>query len=75
MIKIQEKLYTLFYELTSEIKEAKIEIDEEDYDENIRTTSVFQIIEYIYESIQILLKKYKKEDIKSFIPNNIEIHI
>ena len=73
-IKIKEKLYTLFYELTSEIKEAKIEIDEEDYDENIRTTSVFQIIEYIYESIQILLKKYKKEDIKSFIPNNIEIN-
>ena len=72
--KIKEKLYTLFYELTSEIKEAKIEIDEEDYDENIRTTSVFQIIEYIYESIQILLKKYKKEDIKSFIPNNIEIN-
>ena len=73
-IKIKEKLYTLFYELTSEIKEAKIEIDEEDYEENIRTTSVFQIIEYIYESIQILLKKYKKEDIKSFIPNNIEIN-
>ena len=72
--KIKEKLYTLFYELTSEIKEAKIEIDEEDYEENIRTTSVFQIIEYIYESIQILLKKYKKEEIKSFIPNNIEIN-
>ena len=29
--KIKEKLYILFYELTSEIKEAKIEIDEEDY--------------------------------------------
>ena len=44
-LKIKEKLYTLFYELTSEIKEAKIEIDEEDYEENIRTTTVFQIIE------------------------------
>ena len=31
-IKIKEKLYTLFYELTSEIKEAKIEIDEDDYE-------------------------------------------
>ena len=72
-ILIKEKLYTLFYELTSEIKEAKIEIDEEDYEENIRTTPVFQIIEYIYQSIQILLKKYKKDDIKPFIPNNIEI--
>ena len=72
-ILIKEKLYTLFYELTSEIKEAKIEIDEEDYEENIRTTPVFQIIEYIYQSIQILLKKYKKDEIKPFIPNNIEI--
>ena len=72
-IKIKEKLYTLFYELTSEIKEAKIEIDEDDYEENVRTTTVFQIIEYIYQSIQILLRKYKKENIKPFIPNNIEI--
>ena len=54
-IKIKEKLYTLFYELTSEIKGTKIEIDEEEYEENIRTTTVFQIIEYIYQTIQILL--------------------
>ena len=73
-LKIKEKLYTLFYELTSEIKDKKIEIDEEEYEENIRTTSVFQIIEYIYQAIQILLKKYKKENIKTFIPNNIEIN-
>ena len=73
-LKIKEKLYTLFYELTSEIKGKKIEIDEEEYEENIRTTSVFQIIEYIYQAIQILLKKYKKENIKTFIPNNIEIN-
>ena len=46
-IKIKEKLYTLFYELTSEIKEKKIEMDEDEYEENIRTTSVFQIIEYV----------------------------
>ena len=73
-IKIKEKLYTLFYELTSEIKEAKIEIDEEDYEENIRTTTVFQIIEYIYQTIQILIKKYKKEEINIFVPNNNEIN-
>ena len=73
-IKIKEKLYTLFYELTSEIKEAKIEIDEEDYEENIKSTNVFQIIEYIYQSLQILLKKYKKEEIKIIKPNDIEIN-
>ena len=72
-IKIKEKLYTLFYELTSEIKGTKIEIDEEEYEENIRTTSVFQIIEYIYQTIQILIKKYKKENIKTFSPNSFEI--
>ena len=72
-IKIKEKLYTLFYELTSEIKGTKIEIDEEEYEENIRTTTVFQIIEYIYQTIQILLKKYKKENIKTFIPHLNEI--
>ena len=72
-IKIKEKLYTLFYELTSEIKGTKIEIDEEEYEENIRTTTVFQIIEYIYQTIQILIKKYKKENIKTFSPNSFEI--
>ena len=72
-IKIKEKLYTLFYELTSEIKGTKIEIDEEEYEENIRTTSVFQIIEYIYQTIQILIKKYKKENVKTFIPNSFEV--
>ncbi len=71
--KIKEKLYTLFYELTSEIKEKKIEMDEDEYEENIRTTSVFQIIEYIYQAIQILIKKYKRENTKTFVPNNVEI--
>ena len=72
-ILIKEKLYTLFYELTSEIKEKKIEMDEDEYEENIRTTSVFQIIEYIYQAIQILIKKYKRENTKIFVPNNAEI--
>ena len=73
-IKIKEKLYTLFYELTSEIKGTKIEIDEEEYEENIRTTSVFQIIEYIYQTLQILLDKYKKETDLKFKPNDNEIN-
>ncbi len=72
--KVKEKLYTLFYELTSEIKGTKIEIDEEDYEENIRTTNVFQIIEYIYQTLQILLDKYKKETDLKFKPNDNEIN-
>jgi len=73
-IKIKEKLYTLFYELTSEIKEEKIEIDEDIYEENLRKTSVFQIIEYIYQTIQILIKKYKPDDNNILIPNKNEIN-
>ena len=72
--KVKEKLYTLFYELTSEIKGTKIEIDEDEYEENIRTTSPFQIIEYIYQTLQILLKKYKKENIKKIVPKENEIN-
>ena len=53
----KEMLYTLFYELTSEIKGCKIEIDEDEYQENIRTINFTQLINYIRDSIQILLRK------------------
>ena len=59
--KHKEMLYTLFYELTSEIKRCKIEIDEDEYQENIRTINFTQLINYVRDSIQILLKK--KSDI------------
>ena len=59
--KHKEMLYTLFYELTSEIKGCKIEIDEDEYQENIRTINFTQLINYVRDSIQILLKK--KSDI------------
>ena len=55
--KQKEMLYTLFYELTSEIKGCKIEIDEDEYQENIRTINFTQLINYVRDSIQILLKK------------------
>ena len=51
----------MFYELTSEIKGCKIEIDEDEYQENIRTVNFTQLINYIRDSIQILLRK--KSDI------------
>ena len=74
-LKVKEKLYTLFYELTSELKETKIEIDEDEYEENIRTSSVFQIIDYIYQTLQILLKKYKKENNNKIEINNNNLNI
>ena len=54
----KDNLYSLYYELTSEIKGEKIEIDEEEYESNLRTTSFNQIANYIRQSIMILIQKY-----------------
>ena len=59
----KELLYTLFYEIKSEILGCKIEIEEEEYQENIRTITIPNIIKYIHDSIQILILK-KIEDTK-----------
>ena len=57
----KEDLYSLFYELLSEVKGQKIELDEEEYEENVRSTPINQITKYIRETIRMLLKKYSKE--------------
>jgi hypothetical protein len=54
--KHKELLYNLFYELTSEIKGCKIEIDEDEYQQNIRTIQYNKLIYYVRDLIQILLK-------------------
>lgn len=56
-------LYTLFYEIKSEIIGSKIEIDEDEYQENIKMISIQQIIDYIHQAIQILINK-KIDDTK-----------
>ena len=61
--KWKELLYNLFYEIKSEIINSKIEIEEEEYQENINSTTIPQLVNYIHDSIQILLKK-KIEDIR-----------
>ena len=61
--KWKELLYNLFYEIKSEILNSKIEIEEEEYQENINSTTIPQLVDYIHDSIQILLKK-KIEDTK-----------
>ena len=57
----KELLYNLFYEIISEIKNCKIEIDEDEYINNIKSIQPKQLIEYLHHSIKILLKK-KFED-------------
>ena len=62
--KWKELLYELFYEIKSEILGCKIEIEEDEYQENIRTTTIPKLVIYIHDSIQILIKK-KIEDSKN----------
>ena len=50
-------LYTLFYEIKSEILGKKIEIEEDQYQENVKNITIPKLIDYIHDSIQILLKK------------------
>ena len=62
-LKWKELLYELFYEIKSEILGCKIEIEEDEYQENIRTITFTKLIKYVHDSIKILLKK-KTEDAK-----------
>ena len=55
--KSKEMLYSLFYEITSEIKGCKIEIDEDEFKENIKNINFEQLIKYLHEQIQILIKQ------------------
>ena len=72
----KELLYELFYEIKSEILGTKIEIDEEEYQENLKIITIPKLVKYIHDSIQILIKKkmdeYKKEqkDEDNLILNN-----
>ena len=63
--KWKELLYTLFYEIKSEILEAKIEIDEEEFQDNVRSATIPKLVNYIHDAIQILiLKKIEDTQIK-----------
>ena len=61
--KWKELLSELFYEIKSETLGCKIEIEEEEYQENINSITIPLLINYIHDSIQILLKK-KIDDAK-----------
>ena len=81
--KWKELLYNLFYEIKSEIINSKIEIEEEEYQENINSTTIPQLVNYIHDSIQILLKKkiedtkeeQKEIDIKHYLSSNSNLSL
>ena len=62
--KWKDLLYELFYEIKSEILGCKIEIDEEEYQENVRDITIPKLVDYIHESIKILVEK-KMDDAKN----------
>ena len=76
--KWKELLYELFYEIKSEILGCKIEIEEEEYQENVRSINIPKLVDYLHDSIQILIKKkmddakleQKKRD-KRYYTNNV----
>jgi len=59
--KYKEMLYSLFYEITSEIKGTKIEIDEDEFQENINTITFENLLNYVHEQIKILIRKKIEE--------------
>ena len=76
--KTKELLYNLYYEIKSEILGSKIEIDEDEYQDNINKISIPKLITYIHDSIQILITskieltktQQRLEDEKFFSKNN-----
>ena len=62
--KWKELLYELFYEIKSEILGCKIEIEEDEYQENVKAITIPKLVNYIHDSIQILINK-KIEDSKT----------
>jgi hypothetical protein len=78
--KWKELLYNLFYEIKSEILGKKIEIEEEEYQENIRNIKIPKLIQYIHDSIQILvtvkidkIKSEQKIQNKQYISDNKKV--
>ena len=69
---VKDSLYSLFYELKSEIQGTNIEIDEQEYEENLKSTTFNQLVGYLRENIRILIKKYSLLGYKIF--NLGEIH-
>ena len=61
--KWKDLLYELFFEIKSEILGQKIEIEEDEYRDNLKKTSIPNLVKYIHDSIQILINK-KIEEIK-----------
>lgn len=66
--KAKEILYNLYYEILEEIKGSSISIDQEEFEEKISSIKIPKLIQYIKNSIQILLEKKVDEYQKAIAP-------
>ena len=57
----REILYSLYYEIIGEIKGKKIQMNKKEFEDNISNTEIPTIIQYIKESINILVNKKIEE--------------
>ena len=74
-IEYRELLYSLYFDLMNEIKGGNIKYDKEEYEENISTTEIPIIINFIKETIPILInKKINEENNKNFIESSKKIN-
>ncbi len=72
----KDVLYGFFYELIGKIKGYRVDIDEIEYQKNIETIPTMTLINYIKDTIQILLKKEKDKNekkIESKKNNNLSL--
>ena len=76
--KWKDMLYELFYEIKSEILGCKIEMDEDEYEDNVKSITIPKLVDYLHDSIKILIEKkmydakveQKKIDRKLLANNN-----
>ena len=79
--KWKDMLYELFYEIKSEILGCKIEMDEDEYEDNVKSITIPKLVDYLHDSIKILIEKkmydakveQKKIDRKLLANNNNNI--
>ena len=76
--KWKELLYELFYEIKSELLGCKIEIEEDEFQQNIKQITIPKLVDYLHDSIQILIKKKiedakqeQKKSVQQFYINNV----
>ena len=70
IIYVKEQLYKLFFELESEVKGEKKELDEQEYEETILNSKIESLIHYIKETTNLLIKK-KTQKHQNLVQRNL----